>query len=67
MKINGKEMKLIKDYGQWILFKDKKGVKEGIHKQELGLVKEVVEPPKMYINPEKVVIFSGRRNRRVCD
>lgn len=35
----GKKLKFIKDYGNWILFEDEHGFKEGIHKHDLGLIK----------------------------
>ena len=38
MKYNGKEVKIIKDYGTWVLFEHPEGFKEGINKQDLGLV-----------------------------
>ena len=57
MKYKGKEVKVIKDYGNWILVQHKEGYKEGIHKQELGLIVERVKPPRSNINSEKVKIF----------
>lgn len=38
MKYNGKEVKILKDYGNWILIETQEGFKEGINKQDLGLV-----------------------------
>ena len=38
MRYNGKEVDIIKDYGNWILVQHPKGYKEGINKQDLGLV-----------------------------
>lgn len=67
MKYKGKEIKFIKDYGDWILFEHGKGYKEGIHKHDLGLISEIVKPPKVYINPERVFIYRTRRNKRRCD
>ena len=38
MKYNGKEIKIIKDYGNWVLVQYPEGYKEGINKHDLGLV-----------------------------
>ena len=38
MKYNGKEIKILKDYGNWVLVQYSEGYKEGINKQELGLI-----------------------------
>lgn len=56
MKYNGKEVKIIKDYGNWILVEHEEGFKEGINKQDLGLVLERVKPPKKTVNPEVIFI-----------
>lgn len=40
MKYKGKDVKFIKDYGNWILVQHPKGYKEGINKHDLGLVIE---------------------------
>lgn len=50
----GKKLKFIKDYGNWILFEDEHGFKEGIHKHDLGLIREKMPKPKN-VNPEKVI------------
>lgn len=39
MKYKGKEVKFIKDYGNWILIEHTEGYKEGIQKHDLGLVR----------------------------
>ena len=62
MNYNGKKLKFIKDYGSWMLFEHPEGYKEGIHKHDLGLIRERIKPPKSSINPEKVIIY--RRNKR---
>ena len=35
-----KRLKILKDYGSWVLVQHPEGFKEGIHKQEMGLVKK---------------------------
>ena len=35
----GKQVKVLKDYGNWVLVQYPAGYKEGINKQDLGLVK----------------------------
>lgn len=40
MRYNGKEVEFIKDYGNWILIKYPEGFKEGVNKQDLGLIRE---------------------------
>lgn len=61
MKYKGKEVKFIKDYGNWILVENEEGWKEGIHKHDLGLIKEPIKP--VYnLKPEKVV-YMRRRHR----
>ena len=44
MIYNGRKYKFIKDYGNWILFVDEYGFKEGIHKHDLGLIKQKIKP-----------------------
>ena len=41
MIYNGQEIKILKDYGNWILVQYPEGYKEGIQKQDLGLVKNM--------------------------
>jgi len=41
MKIKGKEARIVKNYENWILIEYiDTGIKEGIHKHDLGLIKE---------------------------
>lgn len=51
-----KEVKLIKEYTNFILVEHPEGYRECINKQELGLIKEMVKPPKKDLNVEKVKI-----------
>ena len=45
MKIKGKEAKIIKEYERYYLIEYiDTGIKEGIHKHDLGLYKEVIKP-----------------------
>ena len=43
MIYNGKEVKILKDYGNWILIQHPEGFKEGVQKQDLGLVRNIKE------------------------
>ena len=52
-----KKYKLVKIYSNFALYKDKYGIEECFTFHELGLIKEQVEPPKIYVNPEKVIIL----------
>ena len=61
MKYNGKEMKFIKDYGSWILFEDENGFKEGIHKHDLGLIKERI--PRTKNIKEDVIIYKWQSKK----
>jgi len=40
MKINGKEVKILKEYSNFILVEHRAGYKEYISKHDLGLIKE---------------------------
>lgn len=48
---------LEKEYPNFIIYKDMiTGVKECFNRQELGLIKEIVKPPKSDLNVENVKI-----------
>jgi len=51
-----KEVKLIKEYTNFILIEHPEGYRECINKQDLGVIKELVKPPKSNLNVEKVKI-----------
>ncbi len=54
IEYQGKKLKFIKDYGNWILFENDYGWKEGINKHDLGLIKP---RPRVYnISPENKII-----------
>ena len=61
MIYEGKKVKFIKEYDTYILVEHKEGFKEAIHKHDLGLIKEMVKPPKTNLNPENVIIYRNRR------
>ena len=43
MKYKDKEVEIIKDYGNWVLVQYPEGYKEGLQKQDLGLVRNMKE------------------------
>ncbi len=54
---NNHEYILEKEYPNFIMYKDMiTGFKECFNRQELGLVKEIVKPPRSDLNVEKVKI-----------
>ena len=54
---NGHEYIFVKEYPNFILYKDMlTGVKETFQRYDLGLVKEMVKPPKSDLKVEKVKI-----------
>lgn len=54
---NGHEYIFVKEYPNFVLYKDMiTGVKETFQKYDLGLVKEMVKPPKSDLRVEKVKI-----------
>lgn len=54
---NGHEYIFVKEYPNFVLYKDMiTGVKETFQKCDLGLVKEMVKPPKSDLRVEKVKI-----------
>ena len=56
MKYKNKEVKIIQEYTNFILVEHPEGYRECINKQDLGLIKEKVKPPKTDLNVEKVKI-----------
>lgn len=57
---NRREYILVKEYENYILYKDMiTGVKECFTRHELGLAKEMMKPPKVYLN-----LIGGLRNRK---
>lgn len=46
MKYNGKEVKVIQEYKDFVLVEHPEGYRECISKYELGLLKEVIPPSK---------------------
>lgn len=44
MIYDGKRIKILKDYGNWVLVETESGYKEGINKHDLGLVKSREQP-----------------------
>lgn len=59
---NGHEYIFVKEYPNFILYKDMlTGVKETFQRYDLGLVKEMVKPPKSDLKVEKVKIWGGYR------
>ncbi len=54
---NNKKYTLVKIYKNFILYEDEHGVKECFSRHDLGLLEEKVKPPKLSINPEKVVFL----------
>ncbi len=46
MKYNGKEVKVIQEYNDFVLVEHKEGYRECISKHELGLIKEVIPASK---------------------
>lgn len=59
---NGHEYIFVKEYPNFILYKDMiTGVREIFQRYDLGLVKEIVKPPKSDLKLEKVKIWGGYR------
>ena len=56
-KKENKKYKLVKIYSNFALYKDKYGIKQCFTFHELGLITEQVKPPKIYVNPERVIIL----------
>lgn len=55
LKKGNKKYILEKMYPNYALYSDLEyGYKECFSFHELGMIEEMVEPPKMYINPEKI-------------
>ena len=49
--------KLIKEYPTYVLYENiEYGYKVTFHKHDLGLIKEIIKPPKTDVNPENVKI-----------
>ena len=54
---NNHEYIFVKEYPNFILYQDMiTGVKETFQRYDLGLVKEIVKPPRADLNVEKVKI-----------
>ena len=55
--INNRKYIFVKAYSNFILYKDEiTKATECFNKSDLSLIKQIVEPPKTNINPEKVKI-----------
>lgn len=54
---NNHEYIFVKEYENFIMYEDMlTHIKECFNRQELGLIKEQIEAPKLKLNPEKVKI-----------
>lgn len=55
-EINNRKYYFVKQYPNFVMYQTKNGIAECFSYHELGLVEEMIEPPKSDLNVEKVVV-----------
>ena len=55
-KSNNRKCYFVKQYPNFIMYQTENGIAECFSYHELGLVEEMIEPPKSYLNVEKVIV-----------
>lgn len=55
-KSNNRKYYFVKQYPNFVMYQTENGIVECFSYHELGLVEEMIEPPKSDLNVEKVVV-----------
>ena len=55
-KSNNRKYYFVKQYPNFVMYQTENGIAECFSYHELGMNEEMVEPPKSYLNVEKVIV-----------
>lgn len=55
-KSNNRKYYFVKQYPNFVMYQTENGIAECFSYHELGMNEEMIEPPKSYLNVEKVIL-----------